>query len=308
MAQEPQRILLTGANGNLGQRLLRRLAGRPELSARAVVRSERAARSLSALPPEARPEPVLVDYADSSQLARAAGGCRAVVHLVGIIRESSTSRYRDAHEKSCCAISSAAQKAGVQRIVYLSLLGADPTSTNACLASRGCAERILLESKVAATVLRVPMVLAPDEPAARVLARQSRSAAVPLVRGGATRQQPIDAGDVVEAVVAAALQRDDEDAVLDLAGPESLAYRDLVRRAAARLGRRPRIVPIPFAAVWLFAAAAERLSADPPLTRAMLGVLEHDDDVDPEPARRALGIELTPLDETLGRCVGPEAT
>ena len=308
MAQEPQRILLTGANGNLGQRLLRRLAGRPELSARAVVRSERAARSLSALPPEARPEPVLVDYADSSQLARAAGGCRAVVHLVGIIRESSTSRYRDAHEKSCCAISSAAQKAGVQRIVYLSLLGADPTSTNACLASRGCAERILLESKVAATVLRVPMVLAPDEPAARVLARQCRSAAVPLVRGGATHQQPIDAGDVVEAVVAAALQRDDEDAVLDLAGPESLAHRDLVRRAAAWLGRRPRIVPIPFAAVWLFAAAAERLSADPPLTRAMLGVLEHDDDVDPEPARRALGIELTSLDETLRRCVGPEAT
>jgi hypothetical protein len=36
----------------------------------------------------------------------------------------------------------------------------------------------------------------------------------------------------------------------------------------------------------------------------MLGVLEHDDRVDPEPARRALGIELTPLHETLHRCVG----
>ena len=48
-----------------------------------------------------------------------------------------------------------------------------------------------------------------------------------------------------------------------------------------------------------FAFVAERLLADPPLTTAMLGVLEHDDDIDPEPARARLGIELTPLDDAL---------
>ncbi len=308
MTQAPQRILLTGANGHLGQRLLRYVAERPQLVARAAVRSERAARTLETLPPAARPEPVLVDYADTSGLARACEGCHSVVHLVGIIKESSTSRYRDAHEKSCSAIGAAAAKAGVKRIVYLSILGSDAASSNACLASRGRAERILLESSVASTLLRVPMVLAPGEPAARVLARQARANTVPLVRGGATRQQPIDAEDVIEAIAAAAAQDSDEDLSLDLAGPESLPHRELVRRAAALLGRRPRIVPIPFAAVWLFATLAERLSADPPLTRAMLGVLDHDDCVDPEPARRALGIELTPLDESLARCVGPGAT
>ena len=50
---------------------------------------------------------------------------------------------------------------------------------------------------------------------------------------------------------------------------------------------------------------AEKLLANPPLTRAMLGVLDHDDDIDPKPACDALGIQLTPLDETLLRCVGP---
>jgi hypothetical protein len=39
----------------------------------------------------------------------------------------------------------------------------------------------------------------------------------------------------------------------------------------------------------------------------MLGVLDHDDAVDPSDATRRLGIELTPLDETLRRCAGPEA-
>ena len=55
------------------------------------------------------------------------------------------------------------------------------------------------------------------------------------------------------------------------------------------------------------AALLEKLTANPPVTRAMLGVLNHDDDVDPaEPCQR-LGIELTPLDEVLRRCVGPQA-
>jgi hypothetical protein len=52
----------------------------------------------------------------------------------------------------------------------------------------------------------------------------------------------------------------------------------------------------------------ERVSANPPLTRGMLGVLDHDDDIDPKPACERLGLELTPLDTTLLKCVGPERT
>ena len=50
-----------------------------------------------------------------------------------------------------------------------------------------------------------------------------------------------------------------------------------------------------------------RLSKNPPVTLPMLEVLEHDDDVDAAAAAARLGIRLTPLDDTLRRCVGPEA-
>jgi len=60
-------------------------------------------------------------------------------------------------------------------------------------------------------------------------------------------------------------------------------------------------VPLPRVAVALFARLAEALLADPPLTPAMLGVLEHDDCIDPEPACARLGLTLTPLDDTLDR-------
>jgi hypothetical protein len=47
------------------------------------------------------------------------------------------------------------------------------------------------------------------------------------------------------------------------------------------------------------------LSSNPPISRAMLGVLDHDDDIDPLSACRELEIELTALDKMLERTVRP---
>ena len=119
--------------------------------------------------------------------------------------------------------------------------------------------------------------------------------------------QPIYAGDVVEAI-AAGLERDDlDDLMLDLAGPESLTQREFIGRAARLHGRQPYVVSIPTAPLLFIAGLAERVLANPPLTKSALEVILADDDIDPEPARRKLGIQLTPLDEILRRCVGPQA-
>jgi len=302
------RVLVTGANGALGRRLVARIARASSPDAvRAVVRREGAASVLRALPAAERPEVRVLDYGDAEALAEAASGCTAAVHLVGILKESSKSRYEDAHEGSARALARAAAAAGLRRAITLSILGAGEGSPNPCLASKGRAERILLDA-VPALVLRLPMVLGPGDQASRALAGQARARLCPLVRGGATRQQPIFGGDVEAAILAGIARPGLDGAVLDLAGPESLPHRELVRRAARLLGTRPRIVPVPLALVRAAAFGMERTLGDPPLTRAMLEVLEHDDDVDPAPACRRLGLELTPLDETLRRCVVPEAS
>ena len=88
-------VLVTGANGHLGRRLLTRLASQG-VPARAVVRSERAAASLSDLP--GKPETRVLAYDDVPGLTRVASGCRGAVHLVGIIKEGATSTYQAAHE------------------------------------------------------------------------------------------------------------------------------------------------------------------------------------------------------------------
>jgi uncharacterized protein YbjT (DUF2867 family) len=304
---EAGRILITGANGHLGRRLIEKLVADPGAArpVRAVVRSERAARTLQELPNAHGVEIIVLDYGDVDALSRAAAGCEAAAHLVGIIKEGSRSRYEEAHEASSRALSRAASGAGVRRIVYLSILGSDPDSPNACLASKGRAERILLEGATPALILRVPMVLGPGDIASRALRAQARSRLVPLLRGGARCEQPIDADDVISAIVSGIERPGLDDVVFDLAGPESLSRRALLERTAALYGNRPVVIPIPMYLELAAAFLLDTIFRDPPLTRAMVGVLDHDDDVDTDEACERLGIRLTPLDETLRRCVGP---
>jgi NADH dehydrogenase len=302
------RVLVTGANGQIGRRLIERLArSNPPVPVRAVVRSTRAAKALEALPVEIRPEITVVDYRDTGALAEIARDCRYAVHLVGILKETAASRYEDAHEASARAIADAAAAADLRRVVYLSILGSEPKSANACLASKGRAEQILLGAKTPALVLRVPMVVGPGDVTANIVRREALARVLPLAAGGRARTQPIYAGDVVEAIVAG-LERDGlDDLILDLAGPESLTQREFIERAARLYGRRPRVVSIPAGLLGFIAHVAERFLTNPPLTKTALEVILADDEIDPEPAQRTLGIKLTPLDEILQRCVGPQA-
>jgi uncharacterized protein YbjT (DUF2867 family) len=297
-------ILVTGANGHLGRALLRAMAS--GAAARAVVRSERAASVLRDLPEGARPELRIVDPGDADALAQAAEGCARWIHLVGILKEGATARYEDAHERLAERVARAAEKAAVERIIYLSILGARPDAENACLASKGRAERILASGGASTTVLRVPMVLGPDEIPAMALRAKALAPVTFLTRGGASLEQPIDTRDVVAAIRAAGGEGAGKHHALDLAGPESLSHRALIERVAALFGSTPRFVPLPLGVVMAAAALLERLSANPPVTRAMLGVLDHDDDIDPMPAARKLGISLTAIDDTL-RFTWPEA-
>ena len=134
-----------------------------------------------------------MDWSDAAGLARAATECDAAVHLVGVLKETPAQRYADAHEGTARALAAAAKQSGLHRIVYLSIIGADVASRNACLASKARAEAILLAPPLATTVLRLPMVLGGDDPATWALRARSRAAVVPLVRGGASLEQPIDA-------------------------------------------------------------------------------------------------------------------
>lgn len=292
-----RRVLVTGANGHLGRRLIHTLP--EDWAVAALVRRERAREILLRHVGEREHFDVTVaDPGDAEALAELGADCDAAVHLVGTIRETRSSRYEDAHERPARALAAAARRCQWRQIVTVSILGADERSPSRCLRSRAAAEAALLDSSVPASVVRVPMVLGEGDRASAALARRAAGPRAFLFRA-ASLEQPIYAGDVVAAMVNALAFDTPRDAVFDLAGPESLPRRALVQRAAAAAGRTVRVYSLPLRLGLGFAWLLERTRAAPPVTREMLRVLDHDDAIDPHPAAAALGLALTPLDEML---------
>ena len=144
--------LITGANGNLGRRLIVHLLQSTRDDIVAVVRSESALRTLQQLTASAgklseadvaRVSLVVADYTNVAQLQAAAQGCDRAVHLVGILKATAFATYQAAHEDSCAALVEALAASSVKHITYLSIVGSKASAANACLASKGQAEAIL---------------------------------------------------------------------------------------------------------------------------------------------------------------------
>ncbi len=263
----------------------------------AVVRSESAADKIRYL----RCQVEVIDYEDTQRLASAGLGCACAIHLVGIIKRSRRNRYEQAHERPSMSLLAAAKLANIKHIIGLSIVGSDANSDNGCFASRGLADSILMSGGLAATILRIPMVLGEGDYAARALTRKYQ-----LTFRASSLEQPIYSGDVI-AAICALINNPALTGILELAGPESLSRRKLFGRAGKVLGFAPVVISLPVSVGRLLGRVLELLMATPPVTRDMIDLLDHDDAIDTHEATTRLGISLTGLDETLARVLEKSA-
>ena len=290
-------ISVTGANGHLGVRLVAYLLGKGAM-VRALVRSERARQNLAESMNGIDTSNLsihLVDYTGPDTLESGLKGTDCVVHLAGIIRESSANRYIQAHEKATACLLAAVDTVHVPQFIYLSILGSDPQSANSCLSSKGKAERMVLNFE-RGSVLRVPMVLGEGDYAAKALLKKAKKI-FNLTLRGESKEQPVYAGDVVEAV--ASLIRLNKTGSFDLAGPQSLSRTDLIFLSAQLLERRTFVVSLPFLLGWSIVRLMEMVLPNPPVTTPMLEILDHDDCINPAPVCESLEITLTTLEDML---------
>jgi NADH dehydrogenase len=296
-------LVITGANGAIGQAIVRRACGDPRMPrVVAVVRSERAASEVPAVP-EARGAVCRVDYDDPATLRAALRGATTLVHLPGVLVERPGSSYEIANVETTRAALEAASACGVAKVVMVSVAGADPASPNRFFRTKGIADELVRGSGLAYTILRAPLVLGRGTEGSRALLRETSRRSVRLLSGGRTLHRPLDLEDLAEAVLRSSLDAAvARNCVLDLAGPESLCYRELVERMARTRGRSIRVRSIPAAPLRLLLAVRTRLLG-PGLSPDALGVLLTDACADPERARLELGIELTPLEVTIRRCL-----
>jgi uncharacterized protein YbjT (DUF2867 family) len=294
-------IAITGANSGVGIILLRHLAARDDIQVVACVRSARAA---AALPASPRITARAIDYGDREGLASALAGTGCVVHLAGILFESPASTYQTANVDATQAVVDACRKAGVSRVVLVSVLGADPKSTNRYWSSKGRAERIVAGSGLSAAIIRTPILLGPAMAGARAIVHAAARPTVTLLGGGRHSVRPLDVDDLSRAILRCCETSGEGAAVYELVGPEATAYRDVIARTAALMGHEVSIRSMP---VWMarLGASIAGWSRQGGMTPTVIDVITSDEAVQ-ENADVELGVALTPLSATLEKLLPSE--
>jgi len=240
-------LLLTGATGTIGLPLLRRLtaAGIP---VRCLVRDPR---RLGAQ--RVRVQITLGDLADPFSFRHALRGVDTVVHLASATRDQPAGSIEELAGVAAWRLVRAAERAGVERFVFFSTLGASTRSRARLLRAKAIAERALIESSLTYTVFAPSMVYSPSDPFITVLERMSLLPVLPIAGQGRAGFQPIWAEDVADCVMAAlpggGMAADAAGSRYELAGPESLTYYEIVECVLASLRRRRPIVKVPIGVV-----------------------------------------------------------
>ena len=294
----PIDIAITGANGAVGKALIERLGSNTAIGParlRALVRDPGRSEHLRGLPAEL----IQVDYDDPESLERAVAGAGCVAHLAGSLGPRAGDSLLGANLLTTKNVAEASRAQGVKSFVYLSFPGADARSENEYLRTKGQAEDVIAENFASGAIFRVPMILGQDTPAMNQLKRLLGSSFVPLVAGGAVRIQPISLGDVIGAIEWAILHPEAPLARVNLVGPETLLYRELLLRAGLRLGRQPRILTIPRGPARAASGIIGRFSPSSPMSRTVFDVIFYEHLCNDEKAGSGAPIPRTGVDEIL---------
>jgi len=235
-------LLLTGATGSVGSRLLPLLLEQGE-DVRCLVREPRRLG-----PRRVDVQIALGDLGEMSDpylVRQALRGVDTVVHLAATIRDQPPHRIEELNGLATVRLLRAAERSGVRRFVFFSALNASAAQRTRFFRAKWLAEQAVASSSLETTIFAPSIVYDHTDPWITLLRRFSFLPVLPVSGEGEARFQPIWAQDAARCVVAA-LRRDGERRY-ELAGPETLSYdemSDLVSRIAGR--PRPLVhLPLP---------------------------------------------------------------
>jgi uncharacterized protein YbjT (DUF2867 family) len=292
------KIAVTGANSSVGQNLLELLKDEAEITIAAGVRSERA---FSSLPQASTIQPHIIAYDNSASLEAAMTDADCVIHLAGILIESKHSNYASANVAATAAVVEAAQKSGVKHIIFISVIGASANSSNAYFRSKGSAEQLIKESAISASILRTPILLGPGAAGANAIVGMASSGQTKVLGGGEYCMRPLDIDDLSAAILSLCLNPPTGQVTHELVGPESIAYRDIIKKTAELMGKTVEVGKVPVLVAKIGSAIVSTLKGGG-MTPTVIDVITQDEVVETN-ADKAIGITLTSLEATLQKII-----
>lgn len=288
-----QTVLLTGATGYIGGRLLPRLeqGGR---QVRCLARHPERVVATSAAT-----EIVRGDCLDEASLDRSLAGVHVAYYLVHSMEAGGDFAALD--RRAAGNFGRAAARAGVRRIVYLGGLGDDLDSRSPHLQSRAATGQALRDGSVPVIEFRASIVIGAGSMSFEMIrALVERLPAMVCPRWVRTLTQPIAVDDVLEYLTAALELPDADSRVFEIGGLEVVSYGDMMRSYARLRGLRRLLLPVPvltprLSGLWLALVAP----AQARVGRALVEGLKDATVVHSSAARDTFAVPPTSLDAAI---------
>lgn len=297
-------ILLTGATGYIGGRLIARLLAQGH-RLRVLARDPR---KLS-LPPDGQVEVVHGDVLDPASLVPALTGAEVAYYLVHSMTTGSDD-FAARDRAAARNFTAACAAAGVGRIIYLGALGGSNAGLSRHLASRHEVGRILREGPVPVTELRAAIIVGAGSASFEIIRDLVRRLPVMVCpRWVRSRCEPIAVSQVLDYLLGVLDEPRTIGQVLEIGGGEILTYEAMIRGCAAALGRRVLIVTVPvltprLSSYWLNLVTSVPMS----LARPLIEGLRNDVVTTDHRIREWLPVRDVPYREAVAAALAEDAT
>ena len=262
-------ITVFGGSGFIGRHIVRALA-KAGYRVRVASRRPHLAQDLRVMGVVGQVQLVQANLRVAASVERALEGASGVVNLVGILNESGRQTFSRLHALGAKTVAEAAASAGISRVIQMSAIGADADSASQYARSKAEGEAAVKAAVPTATILRPSIVFGTDDAFFNRFADMARFApALPLFGGGKTKFQPVFAGDVAEAVVAALETPEAQGEPYELGGPGVYSFAELMRFILDEIDRPRFLLPLPWQIGSVIAMMSE-LAAILPFVQPML--------------------------------------
>ena len=231
-------VLVLGGSGFVGRHLVRQLvdAGRKVV---VPTRRRESAKHLILLPTV---DVVEADIHDDDALLRLTRRAGAVVNLVGILHEARRGDFDYAHIELARKVVASCRAAGVERLLHMSALNADPHAASRYLGSKGEAEKIVGASQLAWTIMQPSVIFGREDRFLNLFAQLERWLPVMALACPNARFQPVAANDVARVFARALADDTTHGQRYPLCGPKIYTLRELVAYVGELTGHARPII------------------------------------------------------------------